>query len=68
MPRMLRTLIVVLLAALLPLRAVAAVTVGYCASGHQDMAVAAHGGHGQASVIHDHHSGDEQPASLEGRP
>ena len=62
MSRMLRTLIVVLLAALLPLRAVAAVTIGYCAAGHQDMAVAVHGDHGHGAESHAQHGGDEQPA------
>lgn len=61
MPRTLRTLAVLLIAVLLPLRAVAAVTIGYCATGHQDKAVAAHGDHGQAAGAHAHH-GDERPA------
>lgn len=55
MPRTGRLLVVLLLAALLPLRAVAAVTIGFCAAGHQDQAVQAHAGHA-------HHDGDEQPA------
>ena len=59
---MLRTLVVLFFAALLPLRAVAAVTIGYCAAGHQDMTVAAHGEHGQAAGSHAHHDGDDQPA------
>ncbi len=62
MPRTLRTLAILLLAALLPLRAVAAVTIGYCAAGHQDMTVAAHGGHGQDGGSHAHHGNDDQPA------
>ena len=59
---MLRTLVVLLLAALLPLRALAAVTIGYCAAGHQDMTVAAHGEHVQAAGSHAHHGGDDPPA------
>ena len=59
---MLRTLVVLFLAVLLPLRALAAVTIGYCAAGHQDMTVAAHGEHGQAAGSHAHHDGDDQPA------
>jgi hypothetical protein len=62
MPHALRTLVIVLLAALLPLRALAAVTTGYCAAGHQDMTVAAHGDHGQDAGSHAHHGGDDQPA------
>lgn len=59
---MLRTLVVLLLAFLLPLRAVAAVTIGYCATGHQDMTVAAHGDHTQGASSHANHGADEQPA------
>ena len=61
MPRALKTFAVLLLAFLLPLRAVAAVTIGYCAAGHQDMAVAAHGDHGQSAGSHAHHGGEELP-------
>jgi hypothetical protein len=61
MPRALRTLVILLLAALLPLRAVAAVTIGYCAAGHQDMAVAAHGDHGHGAGNHAQHD-EDQPA------
>lgn len=56
MPRMLRALklfAVVILVALMPLRAVAGVTIGFCASGHQDMAVAAHADHG-GHADHEH--------------
>ena len=60
MPRALKLVAVVILVALLPLRAVAGVTIGFCASGHQDMAVAAHGAH-DASGAHAHH-GDQPPA------
>jgi len=62
MPRALRTLAILLLVALLPLRAMAAVTMGFCAAGHQDMAVAAHGEHGQGTGSHSHHGGGDQPA------
>ena len=61
MPRALRTLVVLLLAALLPLRAAAVVTIGYCAAGHQDVAVAAHGDHGQGAGTHAEHGGGDQP-------
>jgi len=44
---------VLVLVALLPLRAVAGVTVGFCASGHQDMAVTGHAAHGGAHQDHD---------------
>lgn len=59
---MLRTLVVLFLAALLPLRAVAAVTIGYCAAGHQHMAVVAHGDHSLDAGSHARHDGDDQPA------
>ena len=61
------------LAALLPLRAVAGVVIGYCASGHQEQSVAAqvahgdqvghgaHGGHDHAAASA-HHGDDSQPA------
>jgi len=62
MPRSLKTLAIVLLVALLPLRAVAAVTIGYCAAGHKDMAVAAHGDQGQSARSHAHRGADDQPA------
>lgn len=42
MPRVLKTLLVLVLAALLPLRAVAGVTIGFCANGHQEPQGAAH--------------------------
>jgi hypothetical protein len=47
----LKTFAVLLLVALMPLRALAGVTIGFCASGHQDMAGAAHPSHGE----HTHH-------------
>jgi len=62
MPRALRTLAILLLVALLPLRAMAAVTMGFCAAGHQDMVVAAHGDHGQGAGSHAHHGGGDQRA------
>lgn len=61
MPRALKTLAVLLIALLLPLRAVAAVTIGYCPAGHQDMALAATDGHGQSAVPHSHHGAEHQP-------
>lgn len=54
MPPSLKTLAVLLLAVLLPMRALAAVTIGYCAAGHQEAAVEAHAGH--------HHGDHGQPA------
>ena len=56
MARMLRALklfAVVVLVALMPLRAVAGVTIGFCASGHQDMAVAGHASRGEHAQ-HEH--------------
>lgn len=61
MPRALRTLLLLLLVALMPLRAMAAVTVGFCAMGHGDLNVATHGGQVHAGA-HEHHGGDESPA------
>jgi hypothetical protein len=62
MPRALRTLVLLLLVAMLPLRAMAAVTIGFCAMGQEDSIVAAHGDHGQDAGSHAHHDGDDQPA------
>lgn len=47
MPRALKLFAVGVLVALMPLRAVAGLTIGFCASGHQETAVAyaAHGEH-----------------------
>lgn len=56
MPRMLRALklfAVVVLMAVMPLRAVAGITIGFCASGHQDRAVSAHAAHGEYAQ-HEH--------------
>jgi hypothetical protein len=64
MPRISKTLLVLVLAALLPLRAVAGVVIGYCAAGHQEQPVAAqvaHGGHDHAAADA-HHRNDGQPA------
>lgn len=47
-------LAILLLAALIPMRAVAALTIGFCPSGHADMAVAAHAEHGHTSGEHAH--------------
>lgn len=50
-----------ILAALLPLRAVAGVVIGFCANGHQELPVASQavqGGH----ALHDTHAGDVHPA------
>lgn len=67
MARASRTLLVLVLAVLLPLRAVAGVVTGYCANGHQEQPAAAllahgshaahgeHGGH-DAHAGHDHHA------------
>lgn len=54
MRRALKTLAIFLLVALMPVRAMAAVTIGFCPSGHADMAVAAHAEHGHASGEHAH--------------
>ena len=67
MARMLRALklfAVVVLVALMPLRAVAGVTIGFCASGHKDMAVAAQTtGHAHDAGEHAHHGhGDHAPS------
>jgi hypothetical protein len=53
MLRALKLFAVVILVALMPLRAVAGVTIGFCASGHQDMAIAAHADHG-GHAQHEH--------------
>jgi hypothetical protein len=58
----LKTLAICLLIALMPVRAMAAVTIGFCASGHGDPLVAAHGGHGHDVGAHQHHGNDEPPA------
>lgn len=60
MPTALKTLVILLLVALIPLRAMAAVTVGFCAAGHGDPNVATHGGPGHAGA-HEHHGDDKSP-------
>jgi hypothetical protein len=54
MRSLLKTLAILLLVALIPLRAMAAVTIGFCPSGHADMAVAAHVGDGHVAGEHAH--------------
>jgi len=64
MSRALKMLAVLTLVVVLPTRAVAGVTIGFCASGHKDMAVpAGHAGHGVGATGHGSHSApaDEQP-------
>ena len=62
MPSRARILLVVLLLALLPLRAVASVTIGFCASNGGPEAIASHQGH-DASANHEGHD----DSSSEGR-
>jgi hypothetical protein len=62
MPRALRTLVLLLLVALMPFRAVVALTVGFCATGHSDSVVAAHGDHGHGAGAHAHYGNDDSPA------
>lgn len=64
MPRALKTLAVLLLIAVMPLRAMAAVTIGFCASGHQDSA-AAQAGHAQEAAAHAHHGHDAPTQPVE---
>lgn len=62
MSRGLKLFAVVVLVALLPLRAVAGVTIGICPAGHEDMAPAAHAiGHGHSAPSLEHHG--EAPTS-----
>ena len=58
----LKTLVVLILAALMPLRALAAVTVGFCATGHQERAAAALGDHEHSAHAHTHQGDDKAPA------
>lgn len=60
-------LAILVLVALMPLRAVAAVTVGLCAAGHDDTAVAMHADGGHGSGGHAHH-GKEDPPAKPGTP
>ena len=62
MSRTLRTIAVLVLVALMPLRAVAAVTIGMCATGHPEAAVPSHAEHGHDAQVHAHHGGDQPPA------
>jgi len=62
MPRTLRTLAVLVLVALTPLRAMAAVTIGFCATGHDHSGVAAHGSHAHDAAGHERHGTDHPPA------
>lgn len=58
----LRTLVILLLLAMMPIRAVAGVAMAFCATGHQEMP-AAHGGHGaHAEAAHAMHGAGEVPA------
>ena len=61
MPRALKTLAVLLLVAVMPLRAMAAVTIGFCASGHQDTGVPVQAAHAHEAAGHAHH-GHDAPA------
>lgn len=58
MRRITKTLLVLVLAALLPLRAVAGVVIGYCAGGHQAPPAAEHSVHG-AQAPHGAHAADD---------
>ena len=58
----LKTLVILLLAALMPLRAVAAVTIGLCAAAHDEPAIAAHADTGHGSGAQEHHDSDDSPA------
>jgi len=62
MPRALRTLVLLLLVAVLPLRAMAAVTISFCAMGHEDSVAVAHADHGHGAAFHAHHGSDNPPA------
>lgn len=68
MPRASKTLLVLVLAALLPLRAVAGVVTGFCANGHQEQQAAEHVAQGSQDALHDHaaqgpHAGHEHHAA-----
>jgi hypothetical protein len=54
-----RTLVILLLVAMMPIRAVAGVAMAFCATGHQEMP-AAHGGH--ATGDHALHDTGDSPA------
>jgi hypothetical protein len=59
MPHQLKIVLVLALVALLPLRALASVTIGFCASGHHEQPVAAHGAHGDHGD-HAHDGAEDQ--------
>jgi hypothetical protein len=67
MTRTIKTLAVLLLLAVMPLRGLAAATVGFCAMGHQQQAAHADAGHGhgahQEHRGHDDHGAAPAPAS-----
>lgn len=65
MRRLLKTLALLLLVALIPMRAMAAVTIGFCPSGHQDMAISAPAAHGHDASEHAHHGDDSSTQSAE---
>ena len=63
MPRALKLAVVLMLMALMPLRAVAGVTIGFCASGHEDMAAAQVTGHAHDAGQQAHHGhGEDGPS------
>jgi hypothetical protein len=64
MRNLLKTLAILFLVALLPMRAMAAVTIGFCPSGHQDMAISAPAAHAHDAGEHAQHGDDSstQPA------
>ena len=63
MSRALRILVAVVLVSLLPLRAVAGVTIGICPAGHEDMSTAAHAtGHAHDGYAHEHEADSESRA------
>jgi hypothetical protein len=61
MPRALKLFAVLVLVAVLPLRAVAGVTIGFCASGHKGMEVAAQAAHHGHEAGGHAHAGDKAP-------
>jgi hypothetical protein len=61
MPRTLKALVVLVLVVLMPLRAMAAVTVGLCATGHDESAAATHAESGHGTSVHAHHGSDNPP-------
>lgn len=65
MRRLLKTLAILVLVVLMPLRAVASVTVGVCATGHGETPVAAHSdhGHGHDAGGHAHHAPEDTSKS-----